>query len=308
VQLDVTVRNEVSADSGYYAIAVLVTSPQLDKHVTMWCGLMGPGTEKVVDDSSGDYVGYDGEFPVTEESMEFTILACGFQPPVTCRPSNFPGAATSSVTQTATLAAQGETVEPPQLVPYSVGVTPEQTTVGSTVTVQAQANSQGGTGQAQLKFGVGTPTDQFTSFVTREFQVEPNTAYVKTADFDIPPAGAEYDHVAATTNHSTEVVTAPLTVNAPALENAITVMSAGFAQAGTTVTEGDELAYDVRLENTSSLNWRIECTFTDGATGEELGVEIADALAPGAETVLSTLITARAPQREVCYSLTGQPV
>lgn len=100
--LEVTVRDmsQTAGSSGYNAFFLHAYSPQLAQSIISYCSIIQPGETKVVDGSSGDVEGYDGEFPLRNFPTNITVEVGIYELGVNCRPSNLQDMQTQE-TQTA---------------------------------------------------------------------------------------------------------------------------------------------------------------------------------------------------------------
>ena len=91
VGVEVTVTNTkttTSSTSGSDAFFVAVASPQVDQHIIAYCGIIGPGESRTIDDSGTMDPGTNGDLPVTQESMDVTVVAGGHQADLDCTYNN----------------------------------------------------------------------------------------------------------------------------------------------------------------------------------------------------------------------------
>jgi hypothetical protein len=270
------------------------------------------GTEDTtwIDDSSSKDEGYDGEFPFTEAEMEIRVKAMGYRRRVACTRWNFSWTNEQAVenkdTRTEVLRGTGYGTTPPKPSIASVRMTGGTPTVGGRITVEAEVTNAGGPGTVPIRLGAGGPGDQLSVYATDEEWLEEGGRTTYSAEVRVPPAGGEWNHVGAYIPLSEDYMESPLEVSSPEFDDSVTVVRSGFEQDQATV--GEEITYLVRVRNDSSFPWRVEATFTNEASGQEVGGDVIERLAPDKELTLASNVAVSAPRTTVCHTLTGQPV
>lgn len=312
VDVEVQLENLDANDDGhqYDVFALMVDSPQLDTHITMYCAVIENDKEVFVDDSTSKDPGLDGEFPVTEPEMTIRARAMGMRKGRICSTGSFnrlyPNAAHTDE-QTVSLTAEGATAAPPSFALSNLRVS-DTPAVGERVQVSVDVENTGGEGSEAVTFGFADASGAFESSVTQRPTLAGGESTVAYANFTVPPgAASEWAQLRASVPASGAERTAPIAVRSQPLDEAIEVVDAGFEGAVDPV-DGDSLTYTVRVRNTADVPWRVSTTLTDGTTGREVGGDVIDSLAPGATGTLASNVTLSAPQTEVCYALSGQSV
>lgn len=315
VQIEIDVldtKTTATGESGEFnAFAVVVESPQLDQHILARCEIIRPGQTITVDDSTGDFPGFDGEFPATGE-MDIAVVVTGWDPRQDCTPGNISDAQLDnpSVSQTYSLDASGEETEPPSVSATNVELPVGDTyQTGDSVVVDATFENTGGPGPSTVTVGIGPSADRLELFSEGSFNFDAGEVRTERYSFDLPPESGDWNTVAAYVGSNVSgAATSTINIRSPNFDQDVQVVETSWSPQVDSIPEGDEVSRLVTIENQGDVPYRVSITFTDSDGGNQIGAATISNLQPGDRKVVEQTVVAEPPEVTVCYSLSGQPI